>query len=473
MTNSGNTILKRFGYLLSAHWTREVLQTVFLILLARHATETYGQFMLAISIGQLLLFATEFGLNQHLTTMLARREKAPTRILGQITLIKSGFMVFGWLVMLGFIFWQDYSNDLRLIIVIIATAIALEGIGNSFFVACQVLGRQDMEGKTRGIAALLGYLYGIGSLLAGLPTALVALFKGIETVTGLAVILRAFLGRVRKEIRLGDIRELWLAWREGLTYTAMAVCAIFYNKINLFFLQNRAGAEGVAQYSATWQVVDGISVLVSSMLLGKVLFPLFAKLWESDRDRFIRLARQSAAWLAAAAMPVSYVLFVEADRLIPLIYGDNYTPAIRMQQQLVGCILLAFIHNLASYLMISMRRQRILLTMYIAGLAFNIVACLILIKGDPLSGAAYAILLTKGFMAMMTVSFCQLAIGLFSAGNLLALGLAVAAAAAVHVGLGPMLPRLATEIIALTPLLLHAYRLHRQQQKSVAVTGQP
>lgn len=470
MPSRAKSILKSFGYLLSAHWLREILQTIFLIFLARHDSATYGQFMLAINTGQLLLFATEFGLNQHLSTMLARKEEYPTKVLGQITVIKSAFLAIGWLAMLLFLWTQDYSSQLRLIILIIATATALEGIGNSFFVVCQVLGRQDVEGKTRGFASLFGYGYGLIALFTGLPSAAIALFKGVETASKLFLIGRLFLRRFRSIFQFTNLHGLWLAWREGLVYTGMALCAIFYNKINMYFLQSYAGSTGVAQYSVTWQIIDGISVLVSNMLLGKVLFPLFTRLWIGNRKRHAALARITAAWLVAVALPICYVLFLESDRIITLIYGRAYAPAFLMQKQLAGCILFAFVHNLASYLMVSMHRQRILLGMYIAGLLFNVAACSLLIPNSPLSGTAYAILATKGVMALMTVSFCQLTIGLFSPRDLLHLGLAVAAAALLHAGLSEITLREIAELAGLCPLLLHVYRLYQRQRSSLSET---
>ncbi|WP_338667726.1 lipopolysaccharide biosynthesis protein [Pseudodesulfovibrio methanolicus] len=467
MTKSSKSVLKNFGYLLSAHWVREVLQTIFIIALARQGTEMYGQFMLAISIGQLLLFASEFGLNQHLSTMLARKENYPSRILRQVTFIKVAFLFFGWLAMIGFTFWQDYSPQLRAIIIVVATAIGLEGIGNSFFVACQVLERQDVEGKSRGIASLFGYGYGLIALFSGFPATMVALFKILETFTNLGVVARLFFRRFWRSFRLESFTDVWGVWKEGLVYTAMAVCAIFYNKINMFFLQKYAGSEGVAQYSATWQIVDFVSVLVSSLLLGKVMFPLFTKLWVNDRTQFKRLAQKSSAWLVAAALPISYVLFVESDRIITLVYGQNYGPAIQMQKELVGCILFAFIHNLASYLMVSMKCQRILLVMYTVGLAANFILCMVLIPQNPMSGTAYAILLTKGGMAFMTVSFCQFAIGLFVAKDVLRLLVIVAAAVVVHLVTVQYFPRTVVEILTLCPLLYHAYRLYLRQQKTL------
>lgn len=464
MTKSGRSILKSFGYLLSAHWVRELLNTAFMITLARHSTETYGQFMLAISTGQLLLMGTEFGLNQHLSAMMARREDYPSRILGQVTLIKSLFLAVGWLVMLGFIFTQDYSPQLRLIILIIGTGLALDGISNSFYTACQVLGRQDVESRSRGVASLLGYGYGLVSLLLGIPATVVALYKNVETFTGMIMVMRPFFARVRKEMRLDNLREIWGVWREGLVFTAMAVCAGFYNKINLFFLQNYAGEQGVAQYSATWQLVDGVSSLVVTMLLSRVMFPLFAKYWARDRETFAALARSSAAWLVSVGLPVSYFLFAESDLIIPLVYGSEYGEAIIMQKHLVGCILFAFVHNLAHYLMVSMRHQRILLAMYMIGLVVNLIACMVLIPNDPLIGTANTILLTKGVMALMTVGFCQVTMRLFSFRTVRNLGLTVGAAAAIHFGLSGLIPKSLVVLLTLAPMLYHAWRLYRKQQ---------
>jgi len=472
MNTSRQSILKRFGYLLSAHWLREIFQAGFIILLARQAPETYGQFMLAINTGQLLLFATEFGLNQHLATMLARREDFPTRVLGQITLIKSIFLLVGWVVMLGFLWTQDYSSDLRMIILLVATATGLEGIGNSFFVVCEVLERQDVEGKTRGSASVLGYGYGLAALFGGLPPIAIALYKSVETLANLTLVARLFFRRFNSMFRSVSLRDMWMAWREGLVYTAMALCAIFYNKINMFFLQNYAGSDGMAQYSATWQIVDGISILISNMLLGKVLFPLFTKLWVKERERHVALARKSATWLVALALPVSYVLFLESDRIITIVYGNAYTSAILMQKQLVGCILFAFIHNLASYLMVSMHKQRVLLGMYITGLVFNVAACILLIPNSPLSGTAYAILTTKAVMALMTVSFCQLTIGLFSFKDLRDLFFFTGTSALLYFVGSVVTFREIAELLGLCPLLLHAYRLYLRQQSSISKARQ-
>ena len=57
----------------------------------------------------------------------------------------------------------------------------------------------------------------------------------------------------------------------------------------------------------------------------------------------------------AVALVVMFVLFIESDRIIPLLYGPHYLEAVWLQKVLVVTVVFAFLHNLAAFLMISMR----------------------------------------------------------------------------------------------------------------------
>ena len=235
-------------------------------------------------------------------------------------------------------------------------------------------------------------------------------------------------------LRLPSWERLGSTLRLGLIFALIEVSAILYNKANLFFLQKYAGAHGVAQYSVTWQTVDGISGLVSSLLLQSILFPLFVQLWESDRARVSQLAQNTARWLMVAAVVVMFVLFIESDRIITLVYGPKYVEAIWLQKILVVTVAFAFFHNLAAFVMISMRLQRLLLIFYLGGLGFNLLWCSLVIPRAPLLGAALAMVLTKGGVAALTVSFCQRRLGLIPRRPVLQVGLAVLVGALLPLG---------------------------------------
>ena len=462
---ASHRILRKFAYLFSAHWLRGALQTVFLVYLARHDDTIYGDFLLAMNLGSILLFISEMGLNQHLATLLARRSDYPSSTILQISIIKGALITLSMLGMLGFVFWQGYDTQLVLICVLIAGGMALEAVASSFFVLCQVMGRQDVEGKLRSLAAFLGYGYGVAGLLIGLAPVLVAVFKLLETAINVGVAAKSVLQRARFRLDLGQLRRLWQDWREGVIYTMMAVAAIFFNKINMFFLKHSSGNTGVAQYGVTWELVDGISIMVSSMLLGRVMFPIFARLWVADREEFLRLARVTARWLLAVSIPVMFVLHVESDRILPLIYGDKYADAVWMQKNLVPAIACAFLHNLAAYLMISMRKQRLLLVFYLLGLAVNVALCTTIIPGNPLWGTAVAIVLTKIFISSLTLTYCQYRLTIFPLAALGQVFLAVALGAGFYLLGASLALREVGEALALLPIGVLIWRWKKTMPK--------
>lgn len=452
-TKPQHRILRKFAYLFSAHWARELFQTLFLIYLARNFTTTYGQFMLALSIGQIVRFVSECGLNQHLATMLARKADYPTALAAQFTLLKLVLLAMAWLGMLGFIFWQDYDPQLRWLVVIIATAVGMEALNSTFFVVLQILGRQDVEGRLKTISAGIGFGYGLGALFLGMPPVGVAFFKLVETASNMTGAFTSVMRRAKFHIDWKKLGTVWETWKSSIVFTGMAVVSIFYNKINIFFLQNASGADGVAQYSVTWQTIEGICSMVSGMLLGRVMFPIFAKLWMNDKDAFRSLARTSSRWLMAAAICVMFVLFIESDRIILLIYGPEYQAAVWMQKYLVFSIIFAFIHNLAVYLMISSHKQTLLLGFFVAGLVVNLILCMTLIPHDPLLGTALAIVITKGFVALLSVGYCQYRFNMIDFKSVFQLLLAMSIGAALYYGGHEYLFREAGEVLALVPVL--------------------
>jgi len=455
--STSHRILQKFAYLLSAHWVREGLQALFVILLARRNTAIYGEFILALSIGQILRFVGEFGLNQHLVSLLVRGKNDRAEVLAEVSVLKGALLFCGCLGMLLFVHWQGYSPALQALVFVLGISVGAEALASSFFIACEVEGRQDLEGKIKSLGAAVGFSYAFSLLFLGAAPFVLAFYKALETISNLAGTLFTAAKRFRLRFRLPRFTHIWTTGRGSVVFTLMGIATILYNKANIFFLQKFGGATSVAQYSVTWEMVDGISILTSTLLLKNILFPLFVDLWETDRDALTDLVRNSAKWLMAAAFPIMFVLFIESDRIIGVIYGSAYGDAVWMQKYLVTTIAISFIHNLAAYLMISMRQEFLLLCFYLGGLIFNLVCCALLIPASPLAGSVFAIVLTKGVVAVATVCNCQLRFGLISKKALFHLAAAGALGTGSYLFSRNLLFREAAEILALLPVLYLAW----------------
>ena len=463
-------IVSKFVQLAGAQWIHDGLHTVFLIYLARLSTSDYGEFTIAFSLASIILFLGEFGLNQPLVTSLCKKFSHKGDILAQYTLLKSVLLVLGWLGVLVFVFWQHYTSGLKNLVLVITAGVGLEAIASSFFVAIRVEGRQDLEGRIKVVAGLVGYGYAISLLALGAKPHWIALFKLLENLINLgggiwmALKKTEFSGLAFKR---NSMARIWATAKHGTVFVLMALAAILYNKANIYFLQNRAGPVWVAQYSVTWDLVDGISTLVSNLLLRSILYPLFVRLWKSDKSEFTRLANNSVRWLIGASLPVMFVLFIESDRIIGFVYGQAYHDSIWMQKWLVWTILCGFVHNLSAYLMMSQGKERLLLVIYTGGLALNLALCSTLIKIHPLLGTCLSILITKAAVAITTTAYCQKTLHIMDVKSLWRIAVAAVCGAVLYFATLPLGIREIPEILALLPFcyLIRAWWLEIKAQR--------
>lgn len=447
------SIPRRLGYVLGAQWTRDAAWAAFTILLARRSPAMLGEIVLALTFGYLVKTIVDFGLNDYLLSTFARREGRPRAILGEVTWLKLFTLLIALVSLWPIIGWQDYGAELRVIIFCVAGGLGLDALCDSFFAYCQARGRQDVEMRARAPSALIGVGFGIVAIVLDWSSIVIALYKPIESVLCAVFCLIALKGNPFARVGLENLKDLFRQLKSGLVFTGMAACAMFYNKINVIFLKKYGGNADVGGYGVAWETVEGLSVLVSGALLGKVIFPMLAKFWRENREAFARLAGQTARALWGAALPLIYLICVESDRYLPFIYGSDYQSAVVAQQLLTPCLATAFLHNLAAYAMIGMKRHKLLFAFYLSGLVVNIICCFVLIPRAPLDGAALSLTITKVWVAILTVSFFQWSARPMSGAQWALMLAACAAAVGLWQGLGLFLPRELAEAAGLVPLL--------------------
>ncbi|MBQ7608163.1 MAG: oligosaccharide flippase family protein [Desulfovibrionaceae bacterium] len=446
-------IPKRVTFILSAQWARDLSWTLFTILLARHSQEILGQIVLALTYGYLVKTIVDVGLNDYLVASFSRGEGHPRRLLGEVSWLKAAVLlpalIFVWYVSGE----QQYTTELRIIVLCIAGGLGLDAICDSFFALCQARGRQDVEMRIRIPSAIIGIGFGCLCVALKAPPLVIALYKPIESI--LSLVMALFSLRKNPLLGLGGsaFLELVRAMRKGLLFTGMALCAMFYNKINVIFLKRFGGDAAVGSYGVAWETIEGVSTLVSGAILGKVIFPILARLWDEDRAAFRALSGRVARSLWAAALPLIFFFCVESDRFLTIIYGSSYEGADTCQKLLTPCIATAFLHNLAAYAMIGMGKHVLLFFFYLSGLIVNIVCCFCIIPVAPLEGAALTLTITKVWVALFTVSYFQAKAQPMTCLQWLLLVVTAALAAFFWWFSAPYLPRECAELLGLMPLL--------------------
>jgi O-antigen/teichoic acid export membrane protein len=431
------SIIQRFAHLLSAQGIEAVTSMVFFLYLARLDASVFGEVMYAMAAGSIVMKVVQFGLYYPLVSDLGSANPGEEpEILNRVNVIKFVLLIPSMAVILGMVFYRGFSLQMGLVIVFVCLGFALEAFAETFFADFRVRGLQDREARARITSSVVSYGFGFGTAALGFSPVVVSLFKlisaGIRTWYGAADYLKDYSAKI---VSIPHWPIVWKVFSAASVFAVIEILGIIYNKTNIFFLEGAAGVNGVALYSATWNLVDPVSILASEQFLGWVIFPLLATLWWKRRQSVDRLVRSNAQWLTALAFPIMFVLHTESALMIGLVYGQGYEQAIWMQQYLVWTILISFQNNLFSYVMMVAGAAKVLLAFTVAVTVLNLVFNFVLVAPLGLEGACLVIILTKLSMMMFTFLYCQIRFRFFGWRDFLfPISLAVAGAG-VFVGL--------------------------------------
>jgi O-antigen/teichoic acid export membrane protein len=418
--SSARTIISRFMSLLSAQGAEAVLSTIFFLYLARLDSAIYGEVWYAMAAGSIVMKVVQFGLYYPLVSQLGgtEPEKSP-EIINRVNVIKLSLLGPTLLVLVGMIFYRQFSLQMGLVLFFVCLGFALEALAETYFADFRVRGRQQTEARIRVISSVASYGYGFVTAFLGFNPVAISLFKLVSALVritgGLAYYLKLHASRF---LLAPDWPAVWRVFRVALIFALIEILGIVYNKTNIFFLEAATGVEGVAYYSATWNLfVDPVSTLVSEQLLGWVVFPFLATLWWNNRDRAGSLVRDNARWLMAIALPIMFFLHSESALLIGIAYKPEYKDAIWMQQYLVWTILLSFENNLFAYVMMVAGAAKILLAFQMCATVLNLVFNAALVKPFGLAGGCLVIIFTKLAMTTFTFCYCQIRFRFFKLGD--------------------------------------------------------
>jgi O-antigen/teichoic acid export membrane protein len=410
---SGSTakrIISRFIQLLSAQGVEGVTSWGFFLYLARVDETLYGEVMYALAAGSVAMTVIQFGLYYALVPALgsAEREKTP-EILNRANVIKLALFVPSMIAVAGVALYRGFSAQMGWIVFLVSLGFGLEALAETFFEEWRVRGLQAREARTRVTSSVLSYGYGAITAALGFNPIFVSLFKLISALVrmgfGIVYYKKDYSARL-------FMRPQWPAvyymFRVALVFALIEILGIIYNQTNIFFLESATGVKGVALYSAAWMLVDPISVLASSQLLGWVVFPLLASLWWKNREGVGPLVRRTSQWLMALAFPIMFFLYTESGSLITFIYGKGYVGAAWIPQYLVWTIFLSFESNLFKYVMMVAGAVNLLLGFAAAATVLNFLFNVTLVHQYGLAGACLVIIFTKLVMTLLTYFYCRI-----------------------------------------------------------------
>ncbi len=393
MTTARN-IAKNTSVLFIATIISYVLGFFINIYIARYlGAEGFGIISLALAITGIFAIFTDLGLNTLTIRDIARDKSLTHDYITNTAIIKIflSFLTISLLILTVNII--GYSEEVKYVIYIIALSVilgAFVSIFNSVFQAVQKMEYMSIGNILNSVLLFAGVIIGIYFNFN------IFFFAAIYLVANLLVLIYSFIAYIWKfSLPSFDINlSLWKSkLMEALPFGITNIFGSIYYWIDTVMLSVMVGNEVVGWYNAAYRLMfvflSIYSVYMSSM------FPVMSRFYETSGE-FLKLSyERSFKYLLIISLPIAFGTTFIADKVILLIYGAEFIPAILTLQILIWTIPFLFINGLSGNLLNSINRQLTITKTTSLAAAFNIISNLVLIPRFSLFGSSVATVITE------------------------------------------------------------------------------
>ena len=156
-------------------------------------------------------------------------------------------------------------------------------------------------------------------------------------------------------------------------------------------------------YNAANRLVMAVKVFPG--IFSAAIFPVMSEFSKSSKENFLYLLEKSIQLMFMIALPLALGISLLADRIIFLLYGQEFSEAVPALQILIWAVAFMFISLVTGYGLISRGKQK--LNTSITGLAMvtNVIINLVLIPKLGYIGASIGIFVAEFLVVFLALFF--------------------------------------------------------------------
>ena len=377
---------KNAGMLLAGTMTRMIASFVFVIYCADQlGVEGFGQYTIAVHYFELFLSLTATAVGILLTRDMARWPSHGRQLMTSAIVLALAMCVLAIIAMTGVGSSFNYSSETCTALLIASLALipaSVCAVFEAVFVA-----RERAEFLTAGVAVESLLKIGLSIMMLALGYGVVSLIWVLLSVR--LALMFAYLVGLQRIGALGwsfhRKRSLRFVscWR---IFAAENWMASLYTNLDVIVLSWITGEAAVGIYSAAWKIVRLGSVAAKAYTTA--VFPVMSRLHSESRESFTRLYRHTIRVMCAIALPAIAVVSVVPDRMIGLLFSEEYAAAAPVLQVLIWVLLIDFLNPFLSHALFAQGRQAKSMHVAAISLVVNSIATYALVVQYGAVGAA-------------------------------------------------------------------------------------
>ncbi len=391
------SILKNTVFLTTGKGLGDLCTFLFLAYFARiFEADILGKYAFAMSIGGLLTVLISFGLNTLMVREVSKDKEQSSKYVGNLLVTQGIFAVIAWILIVLIALVSDFSNDTKLIIIIIGSYHVFYQLTMLF--RAQLRAHEEMQ-----YSAFLEISHKLLILFLGITSIIIwknpIITLSVYPISAFSMFILGFIISVSK-YKWPDLRIDYVFIKDSLInaipFFVIMILAQFYGRIGIILLTYLKGETEVGVFSAADRLL--VTIATGIGMFGSATFPVMSRLFAESKKELFKLYERSVRLMLVALLPLSTMIFLLSDQIIITIFGENFIESVPVLQILAWTVSFKGIKCILTNLLVVANYQSKVIKIRIPIYIGFFVAILTLIPQYSLIGLAYALLVTEFFL---------------------------------------------------------------------------
>jgi len=412
-------IAKNSVMILLARIFQMVTSFILMAIIARHLDpELFGDYAFIRNFVPIFLVVIYFGIQQIIVRQIARDKVNAGAYLGTAVLLRSAIAVVMVLIIVLVVKILRLSPRMASAIYIMIFAEILLAYAMLFISVFRAFEKMEYEMATTFISYTILLLLVLAVVYFNMG------FFWLFVAIALANFVQLFLGfylcytKFVRPIFQIDFK-LWKYLIKEAVFIGTSLCFISAAfRIDVLIIKALKGSTEVALFHAPHRLI--LNLMVFAFAFSSSLFPVFSRLAISTTHDKLRFVYEKVfKFYLVFTLPVSLLGAVFADKIILIIFGEKFLPAVISLQILIWATSFLFINNLTGILLTSLNKQKYNLISAFLCFCINLILGLMLVPGFGFVGASIATFISYFILCVTSFYFITRELGLISLNNLI------------------------------------------------------
>lgn len=401
MIDIGRKIARNTIYFTTGKVLGDLCAFIFLVYFARiFGAETLGSYTYSMAFAGLLSIFISMGMNICVAREVSKNIQDDLRYFSNALLTQAMLAIVVWSLIIAIALLLNDDRTTAMILICLGLYQVLYRLTMLFYTQFKVheemLYPALLELSHKLIILIVG---GLLIWLTGDPLLALATYPlGAFLMLMLAAAISTNrYGRLVVKPDISFIRNLI---RRSFPFFLLLGLTVLLDRVGIIILAILQGEFDTGIYAASDRLV--VTMLQPVAIFGGIILPVLSRFSETDKDKLVKLYTTSIKLVIGILLPVSTFLFLLAEEIILIVYGDKYSEAVDVLKILAWLLLVSGISVVASTMMMAINQEKSLLKARFLFVGGYIGVCLIVIPIYSYIGLSIA----KIIVFSVTAVFC-------------------------------------------------------------------